>query len=119
MIDLYYAPTPNGWKITIMLEECSIPYNIIPVNLGKGDQFKPEFLAISPNNRLPALIDHEETLNGVAPDKTKEFWTGIFTGLKTGVHLKFDGPGDLISSSGAIVFIYGVMRVSGLFEPSL
>ena len=48
MIDLYYAPTPNGWKITIMLEESFIPYQIIPVNLGKGDQFKPEFLEISP-----------------------------------------------------------------------
>ena len=48
--------------------------------------------------RMTALVDHEETLKGVAPDKTKEFWTGIFTGLKTGVHLKFDGPGDLISS---------------------
>ena len=57
MIDLYYAPTPNGWKITIMLEEASIPYRIIPVNLGQGDQFKPEFLSISPNNRMPAIID--------------------------------------------------------------
>ena len=51
MIDLYYAPTPNGWKITIMLEECNLPYKVIPVNLGKGDQFKPDFLSISPNNR--------------------------------------------------------------------
>ena len=59
MIDLYYAPTPNGWKITIMLEECSLPYSIIPVDLGKGDQFKPEFLSVSPNNRIPAIVDHE------------------------------------------------------------
>ena len=59
MIDLYYAPTPNGWKISIMLEETATPYNVIPVNLGKGDQFKPEFLAISPNNRMPAIVDHE------------------------------------------------------------
>ena len=59
MIDLYYAPTPNGWKITIMLEECSLPYRIIPVNLGKGDQFKPEFLAISPNNRMPVIVDDD------------------------------------------------------------
>jgi len=64
MIDLYYAPTPNGWKITIMLEECSIPYKIIPVNLGKGDQFKPEFLAISPNNRMPAIVDHKGSGGG-------------------------------------------------------
>ncbi len=58
-IDLYYWPTPNGWKITIMLEECGLPYNVIPVNIGAGDQFKPEFLAISPNNRMPAIVDHE------------------------------------------------------------
>ena len=56
-IDLYYWSTPNGWKITIMLEECGLPYNVIPVNIAKGDQFKPEFLAISPNNRMPAIID--------------------------------------------------------------
>ena len=59
MIDLYYAPTPNGWKITIMLEEASLPYKVIPVNLGKGDQFKPDFLKISPNNRMPAIVDHD------------------------------------------------------------
>ena len=57
-IDLYYWPTPNGWKITIMLEECALPYNVIAVNISKGDQFKPEFLAVSPNNRMPAIVDH-------------------------------------------------------------
>ena len=61
MIDLYYAPTPNGWKITIMLEECSMPYKVIPVNLGKGDQFKPDFLKISPNNRMPVIVDNSLT----------------------------------------------------------
>ena len=64
MIDLYYAPTPNGWKISIMLEECNLPYNVIPVNLGKGDQFKPDFLKISPNNRMPAIVDHENLTDG-------------------------------------------------------
>lgn len=58
-IDLYYWPTPNGWKITIMLEECGLPYHVVPVNIGKGDQFKPDFLAISPNNRMPAIVDPE------------------------------------------------------------
>ena len=58
MIDLYYWPTPNGWKISIMLEECGLPYKFIPVNIGKGEQFTPEFLAISPNNRMPAIVDH-------------------------------------------------------------
>ena len=59
MIDFYYWPTPNGWKISIMLEECGLAYRMIPVNIGRGDQFKPEFLAISPNNRMPAIVDHD------------------------------------------------------------
>ena len=59
MIDLYYAPTPNGWKISIMLEECELPYKLIPVNLGNGEQFKPDFLKISPNNRIPVIVDNE------------------------------------------------------------
>lgn len=58
-IDLYYWPTPNGQKISIMLEECALPYTVHPVNIGKGDQFKPDFLAISPNNRMPAIVDPE------------------------------------------------------------
>jgi len=59
MIDFYYWPTPNGWKVAIMLEELGDPYTMIPVNIGKGDQFKPEFLAISPNHRMPAIVDHD------------------------------------------------------------
>src|SRR5271163_2827234 len=58
MIDLYYWTTPNGHKITIFLEEAAIPYRIVPVNISKGDQFKPDFLAIAPNNRMPAIVDH-------------------------------------------------------------
>ncbi|MDO9384784.1 MAG: glutathione S-transferase N-terminal domain-containing protein [Hyphomicrobiaceae bacterium] len=56
-IDLYYWPTPNGWKITIMLEECGLPYTLRYVNISKGDQFEPSFLAFSPNNKMPAIID--------------------------------------------------------------
>ena len=56
-IDLYYWPTPNGWKITIFLEEAGLPYNVIPVDIGAGDQFEPEFLKISPNNKMPAIVD--------------------------------------------------------------
>jgi GSH-dependent disulfide-bond oxidoreductase len=59
MIDLYAWPTPNGYKISIMLEEVGLPYAVIPVNVGRGDQFAPEFLKISPNNRMPAIVDHE------------------------------------------------------------
>ena len=86
MIDLYYAPTPNGWKITIMLEECSLPYRIIPVNLGKGDQFKPEFLAISPNNRMPVIVDDD----GPQGAKISVFESGailLYLGEKTGKFL--------------------------------
>jgi GST-like protein len=64
MIDLYYWPTPNGHKITIFLEEAALPYNIVPVNIGRGEQFKPEFLAIAPNNRMPAIVDHEPADGG-------------------------------------------------------
>jgi len=59
VIDLYYWPTPNGWKVSIMLEECNVPYAIKYVNIGTGEQFKPDFLKISPNNRMPAIVDHE------------------------------------------------------------
>ena len=59
MIDLYTWPTPNGHKIHIMLEELELPYNVIPIDIGAGDQFKPEFLAISPNNKMPAIIDQD------------------------------------------------------------
>ena len=86
MIDLYYAPTPNGWKITIMLEECSLPYRIIPVNLGKGDQFKPEFLAISPNNRMPAIVDDD----GPQGERISVFESGailLYLGEKAGKFL--------------------------------
>ncbi len=58
-IELYYWPTPNGWKVTIMLEELGAPYEVKYVNIGKGDQFAPDFLAIAPNNRMPAIVDPE------------------------------------------------------------
>jgi GST-like protein len=58
-IDLYYWPTPNGWKITIMLEELAVPYRVRYVNIGRGEQFDPDFLAIAPNNRMPAIVDPE------------------------------------------------------------
>ncbi len=73
MIDLYYAPTPNGWKISIMLEECGLPYTVHPVNIGAGEQFAPEFLKISPNNRIPAIVDHAPEDGG---DPVSVFETG-------------------------------------------
>jgi GST-like protein len=64
MIDLYYWGTPNGRKISIMLEELELAYKVIPINIGRGDQFKPEFLAVSPNNRIPAIVDHAPSDGG-------------------------------------------------------
>jgi GSH-dependent disulfide-bond oxidoreductase len=66
MIDLHFWPTPNGRKITMMLEETGLPYRIVPVNIARGEQFKPEFLRISPNNRMPAIVD-DEPLGGGEP----------------------------------------------------
>ncbi len=91
MIDLYYAPTPNGWKISIMLEECGLDYNVVMVNIMAGEQFTPEFLAISPNNRIPAIVDHAP-LGGGAP--VSVFETGailLYLAEKTGRFM----PGDL------------------------
>ncbi|WP_299437190.1 glutathione S-transferase N-terminal domain-containing protein [uncultured Rhodospira sp.] len=64
MIDLYFWPTPNGLKVTILLEELGVPYTVHPINITKGEQFTPEFLAISPNNRMPAIIDSEPADGG-------------------------------------------------------
>lgn len=66
MIDVYFWPTPNGKKVTVMLEECGLDYKIVPVNIGAGEQFQPSFLAISPNNRMPAIVDHDP-IGGGAP----------------------------------------------------
>jgi len=64
MIDIHYWPTPNGKKVTILLEECGLPYRIVPCRIGQGDQFQSAFLAISPNNRMPAMVDDAPTGGG-------------------------------------------------------
>ena len=84
MIELYYWPTPNGHKISIALEEMGLPYEINPVNIGAGEQFKPEFLAFSPNNRMPAIIDHD----GPDGDQVTVFESGailLYLAQKTGL----------------------------------
>lgn len=93
MIDLYYWPTPNGHKVTLMLEETGLPYRIQPVNIGAGDQFTPAFLAISPNNKMPALVDHQPT-DGGAPQSV--FESGailLYLAEKTGRFLPADSRG--------------------------
>ncbi len=64
MLDLHYWPTPNGHKVTMFLEETGVPYTLKPVNISKGEQFAPEFLAIAPNNRIPAIVDHAPAIPG-------------------------------------------------------
>ena len=66
MYDLHYWPTPNGKKVTILLEELGVPYKIVPCNIGRGDQFTPEFLAMNPNHRMPVLVDHAPADGGKA-----------------------------------------------------
>ncbi len=82
-IDFYFWPTPNGHKIRIMLEECGLPYRVKPVDIGKGDQFKPRFLKISPNNRMPAIVDPD----GPGGEPISIFESGAilqYLGRKTG-----------------------------------
>ena len=101
MIDLYYAATPNGWKISIMLEECALPYRVLPVNLGRGEQFAPAFLDISPNNRIPVIVD-QAPADGEGP--LTVFETGailISLADKAGRFL----PGDMRSRSTVIQWL--------------
>jgi GST-like protein len=101
MIDLHYWPTPNGWKISIMLEECGLPYTLVPVNIGRGEQFKPEFLAISPNNRMPAIVDHDPPGGG---EPVAVFESGailIYLAEKTGNFL----PADLRGRKAALEWL--------------
>ena len=113
MIDLHYWTTPNGHKITIFLEETGLPYKIFPVNIGKGEQFKREFLAVSPNNRIPAMIDHDPP-GGGAPiavfesgamllylaDKTKRFIAQDLRGRTETIQWLFWQMGNLGPMSG-------------------
>src|SRR5215510_1876130 len=113
MIDLHYWTTPNGHKITIFLEETGLPYKIFPVNIGKGEQFKREFLAVSPNNRIPAMVDHDPP-GGGAPiavfesgamllylaDKTKRFIAQDLRGRTDTIQWLFWQMGNLGPMSG-------------------
>jgi GST-like protein len=91
MIDLYYWPTPNGHKITLFLEEAGLPYTIKPVDIGKGDQFQPEFLAISPNNKMPAIVDHDPADEGESLSVFESGTILMYLARKTGRFLAADG----------------------------
>lgn len=90
MIELYYWPTPNGHKITIFLEETGLPYRIVPVDISAGDQFKPEFLEFSPNNRMPAIIDHEPDDGGAPITVFESGAILVYLAEKTGKFLPSD-----------------------------
>ena len=93
MIDLHYWPTPNGHKITMFLEEAGLDYNIVQVAIGRGDQFKPEFLKIAPNNRMPAIVDHDPAGGG---DPISVFESGailLYLAEKTGKFIPADTRG--------------------------
>jgi GST-like protein len=90
MIDVYFWPTPNGQKITIALEELGLDYTIKPVNIGKGDQFDPKFLSFSPNNRMPAIIDHDT--KGAAQTVFESGAILVYLADKTGKLMPKSGP---------------------------
>ncbi len=97
MLDLYYWPTPNGHKITIFLEEAGLSYRIVPVDIGKGEQFAPAFLAISPNNRIPALVDRAPPDGGAAISVFESGAILVYLAEKTGKFLPRDLRGRMLT----------------------
>jgi GST-like protein len=92
MIDLYFAATPNGLKAKLFLEEADIAYRVIPVSLSKGEQLKPEFLAISPNNKIPAIVDHEPVGGGAPITLFESGAIMLYLAEKTGRLIPTDTP---------------------------
>src|SRR5882672_11076770 len=105
MIDLHYWPTPNGHKITIFLEETGTPYSIVPVNIGVGDQFHPDFLRISPNNRMPAIVDTAPADGGVPVSVFESGAILVYLGEKTGKFL----PKELRARSEVLQWLFWQM----------
>jgi GST-like protein len=108
MIDLHYWPTPNGHKVTMFLEETGLAYRIVPVNISLGDQFKPAFLRISPNNRLPAIVDHSPVDQGEAISVFESGAVLLYLAEKTGKLL----PADLRTRKVALEWLF--WQVAGL-----
>ena len=105
MIDLYYWPTPNGHKITIFLEEAGLGYTVKPVNIGKGEQFQPDFLAIAPNNRMPAIVDHTPADGGGPLSVFESGAILVYLAEKTGHFL----PTDLRGRTTALEWLFWQM----------
>jgi glutathione S-transferase len=100
MIDLYFWPTGNGKKIIILLEELGLPYTIKPINIGRGDQLTPEFLKISPNGRMPAIVDHEPMGGGASISIFESGPIMMYLAEKTGRFWPQDPRGNTRSPSG-------------------
>ncbi|MGQ3074156.1 MAG: glutathione binding-like protein [Ferrovibrionaceae bacterium] len=109
MIDLYYWPTPNGHKITLFLEEAGLPYAIRPVNIGKGEQFEPSFLAIAPNNRMPAIVDHDPAGGGAPVSLFESGAILLYLAEKTGKFM----PGDLRGRAEVLQWLFWQMAGLG------
>ncbi len=109
MLDLYYWTTPNGHKITMFLEEAALPYRLIPVNISIGDQFKPEFLAIAPNNRIPALVDHEPADGGAPLPLFESGAILLYLAEKTGRFI----PADLRGRAEVLQWLFWQMAGLG------
>ena len=90
MLDLHFWPTPNGKKVTILLEELGLPYRIVPCNIGAGDQFTPEFLTINPNHRMPVLVDHEPAGGGAPISVFESGAIMLYLAEKTGKFMPAD-----------------------------
>ena len=109
MIQLHYWPTPNGHKVTLFLEEAGLPYELQPVDIGAGDQFKPEFLAISPNNKMPAIVDTEPADGGAPLPVFESGAILLYLAEKTGQFL----PGDLRGRSETLEWLFWQMAGLG------
>ena len=115
MIELFYWPTPNGHKITLFLEEAGVPYKISRVDIGKGEQFQPDFLKISPNNRMPAIVDHEPA-DGGAPITVFESGAILwYLAEKTGKFLPSDVRGKVAVSEWLFWQMAGLGPMTGQY----
>ncbi|MCC4615514.1 glutathione S-transferase N-terminal domain-containing protein [Xanthomonas campestris pv. asclepiadis] len=113
MIDLYYWPTPNGHKVTVFLEEAGLDYTLKPVNIGKGDQFTPEFLRMSPNNKMPVIVDHAPADGGAPLSVFESGAILLYLAEKTGRFLPADTRGRLVALEWLFWQVGGLGPMSG------
>ncbi|MBB4724340.1 glutathione binding-like protein [Xanthomonas euvesicatoria] len=113
MIDLYYWPTPNGHKVTLFLEEAGLQYTLKPVNIGKGEQFEPAFLQISPNNKMPAIVDHAPADGGGAQSVFESGAILLYLAEKTGRFLPRDARGRIAALEWLFWQMGGLGPMSG------